>query len=1333
MPPGVTSVSLPMILRSHEDSVSIIEAPQILPKVNESAAGHGAPSTPTKPPKKKIAIKAPKAYDQEYLADNLSRKFATSTFDTQERQYLPEPCIKGHSSNPAIEGLVTKASVEREFRRAPDSNGYTFEELEAVIDWVIAVASKVFVIAVQCHLRDSNFLLGSMLNFYTNDFEDEALPINDPRASDGRNRPPRSAAFNAEFWTDQRHDEFFQFQWTCKAPVFTSSCYEYDLPSQCILPFRRVVETQPRGGSFSHVFKVVVHQHHQQRHASLEVAIKQITVQRSSGPLETEKAWDIEARALDAINLLDHTHIMKSLAAIRRGESRYFMFPWAEDSLRDYWNTIPKQSPKPELIREAIRQLRGLADALDHLHNFQGGRPAATDETYRIVEVRVDSADDATSQMDDDEDVNDYRNPLRQESIRHGDLKPENILRFLDGSSEVIGTLKLGDMGLAKRHVAATEKRRGTSMRYGTRRYEGPETMNSTQGRSRLYDLWSIGCITFEFIIWLLYGNEALVEFYEQAESSSSPSEFQYYKLQRTETGSRSVVHPTVIGWMDHIQKEDPECHIESASALKDLLYIVREKLLVVDLPPTRGSALADGGGARGFAPAFVGGRTKYRATAAEFRKALDAIQKKGKDSAYVFTGQDRSDVSLPMVPSSYGKFLVPTTQPGSDPSRLVDSKIGPLSTGIMSRTISADYSLPPLESWDFGVDNVFATKVIKHLGAEGAQEPADVRNKLCRRCAKLNFWSSGFAIEDGVDALAKSAATCDLCKLLNDASLGTDRPHSEKIRFERTQSVITITGNAFPILSLIRSPELVTPTAIQIGRPELPDLTSSDSKAFFELAKAWLKDCDDNHTGCQMQITHKLPTRLIDVGTSQGLVLRLVETRHEIVQDPHYIALSHPWGNTDVYEAFVTLCNDESNAGHDIARFKKAIPYDDLPKTFQDAVDCTRKLNVRYLWIDSICIIQGPDGDFSDEAKRMEDVYSGAYCVVAASRAGDQRDGFLGARPRRKHVSFQPEKPFYVCQTIDQFNDDVILGSLNQRGWVLQERALARRTIYFTENQTYFECGNGVRCETLTLMHNNMADFLGDPSFPDKAMRVRSRALKIEYFQGLYKQYSRLGFTRWEDRPVAIAGLEKRLQRAFGTKGRYGIFDDGNKLGSGLFHRSLLWRREWNAAESKDGEPLVAIAFPAEKDFHVPSWSWMAYRGGIDYTDPPFKSATWETGELIPPWTRGDHQHPDTNEDVSIAAVARDFDLKGRDPEEVKIAYDTEKSSEGQRVQCVIVARSKAARSDQDRRYYVLLVIPTQNQAVDGPWMKCKRVGAGFMLGKYITLDRPGTEVRIY
>jgi hypothetical protein len=55
------------------------------------------------------------------------------------------------------------------------------------------------------------------------------------------------------------------------------------------------------------------------------------------------------------------------------------------------------------------------------------------------------------------------------------------------------------------------------------------------------------------------------------------------------------------------------------------------------------------------------------------------------------------------------------------------------------------------------------------------------------------------------------------------------------------------------------------------------------------------------------------------------------------------------------------------------------------------------------------------------------------------------------------------------VCQNIDNFKDHVLNGELNSRGWVLQEHALARRTLFFTEHQTYFECSSGVRCETST------------------------------------------------------------------------------------------------------------------------------------------------------------------------------------------------------------------------------------------------------------------------
>lgn len=103
-----------------------------------------------------------------------------------------------------------------------------------------------------------------------------------------------------------------------------------------------------------------------------------------------------------------------------------------------------------------------------------------------------------------------------------------------------------------------------------------------------------------------------------------------------------------------------------------------------------------------------------------------------------------------------------------------------------------------------------------------------------------------------------------------------------------------------------------------------------------------------------------------------------------------------------------------------------------------------------------------------------MEDVFSSAYCVLAASSANGQSDGFLKPREDRKFLTFLREglPPVYICQFIDDFAQHVLEGPLNKRGWVLQERALARRTIYFTDTQTYWECGDGVRCETLTKMN---------------------------------------------------------------------------------------------------------------------------------------------------------------------------------------------------------------------------------------------------------------------
>lgn len=237
-------------------------------------------------------------------------------------------------------------------------------------------------------------------------------------------------------------------------------------------------------------------------------------------------------------------------------------------------------------------------------------------------------------------------------------------------------------------------------------------------------------------------------------------------------------------------------------------------------------------------------------------------------------------------------------------------------------------------------------------------------------------------------------------------------------------------------------------------------------------MMRYWLEDCDHKHFSCKLIGNQaRLPTRLIYVGHRDlaAPVLKLIETKN-LQRVVHYLALSHPWGDEPYYCTYPA----------DLERHKQGIDMKALPATFRDAVEITRKLGINYLWIDSICIIQGPDGDFRQESKRMENVFSQAYCVLAASSALGQRSGFSGSHGgvRRlgesRHTLRLPlngGNQLYVCDFIDSFDKDVLESGLNQRGWVLQERALARRTIYFTNTQTYFECGAGVRCETFTKM----------------------------------------------------------------------------------------------------------------------------------------------------------------------------------------------------------------------------------------------------------------------
>lgn len=239
-----------------------------------------------------------------------------------------------------------------------------------------------------------------------------------------------------------------------------------------------------------------------------------------------------------------------------------------------------------------------------------------------------------------------------------------------------------------------------------------------------------------------------------------------------------------------------------------------------------------------------------------------------------------------------------------------------------------------------------------------------------------------------------------------------------------------------------------------------LPKPGSSSQFAFIE---EWLRVCRETHNhghlpGVRLN-SSELPTRVIDLGPLYGPKLRL--TAGEAMQSHEYAAFSHCSGKRMMFRALKE--NIESLA--------KAIDFRRLPRTFQDAIKTAWGLSVRYMWIDSLCIIQDDPEDWKHEAARMQQIFGNATCVIAASSSGSSSEGFLQiGRDERPFVTLRSPSGAvsYVCKFIDNFAQDMEEAPLTKRGWTLQERALARRSIHFTSTQVYLECGEGVHCESL-------------------------------------------------------------------------------------------------------------------------------------------------------------------------------------------------------------------------------------------------------------------------
>jgi hypothetical protein len=247
-------------------------------------------------------------------------------------------------------------------------------------------------------------------------------------------------------------------------------------------------------------------------------------------------------------------------------------------------------------------------------------------------------------------------------------------------------------------------------------------------------------------------------------------------------------------------------------------------------------------------------------------------------------------------------------------------------------------------------------------------------------------------------------------------------------------------------------------------------------SKTNLEFALKWMEDCFKNHRAVcgSVSTTLKLPKRVVDV--SGPPVLHV--SNGELAA---YAILSHCWGKNKLKPIRTTMENLKERC--------TSIPWELFPKTYQDAIETTRALKLRYLWIDSLCIIQksvpGPDAesskDWLEESLKMGDYYGNATVCIGAAYATDDTIGCFAKRnplstfPCNIQIQLpnwmKPELYTSWLSDVSSPTDHWSLphrrrsqadAPLNRRAWVLQESTMSTRMLNFEAEQMTWECHAG-------------------------------------------------------------------------------------------------------------------------------------------------------------------------------------------------------------------------------------------------------------------------------
>ncbi|PQE32599.1 heterokaryon incompatibility protein [Rutstroemia sp. NJR-2017a WRK4] len=264
------------------------------------------------------------------------------------------------------------------------------------------------------------------------------------------------------------------------------------------------------------------------------------------------------------------------------------------------------------------------------------------------------------------------------------------------------------------------------------------------------------------------------------------------------------------------------------------------------------------------------------------------------------------------------------------------------------------------------------------------------------------------------------------------------------------------------------------------------------------------------------------------------------------------YVALSYCWGSSG------PPLKTETNTLEDRLR---GMPICDMPQCFQDAIKVIQVLGLRYVWIDSLCIIQDDQKDWANEASLMFDIFSNSYLTLGSY--------FIQKSPPK----YLPGDSYWDDPI--PWKGDMLSSEWNNRGWVWQEQNAPSKLLVWGESMFHFRDSivNSEDGSEATTLHFDLG-YLGYDPDGDGHLYV---------WYGLMKEFSSKKFSYRTDRLPAVSGLAKLISRT--TKDEYRA---GHWYNKENFWKELCWT-VWYPPTFDE----LLLDLTASERYSAPSWSW--------------------------------------------------------------------------------------------------------------------------------------------